>query len=79
VKPGSVGTDGGNEAKTADSGGWALVMAGAAPCRKGPRLEAGGCRPQPGFLAQPGDLVVLSGKPGHGLAAEVGEFADCGV
>jgi hypothetical protein len=34
---------------------------------------------QPDFLAQPGDLVVLGGDPGQGLAAEAGEFADRGV
>src|SRR6266702_2080760 len=32
-----------------------------------------------GFLAQPGDLVMLGGEPGQGLAAESGEFADRGV
>jgi hypothetical protein len=51
-----------------------LLLAGRGPDWK--PAEAGR---QPGFLAQPGDLVVLSGKPGQGLAAEVGEFADCGV
>ena len=32
-----------------------------------------------GFLAQPGDLVMLGGEPGQGLAAESREFADRGV
>ncbi len=38
--------------------------------------DAGG---RPGFLAEPGDLVVLGGDPGQGLAAEAGELADRGV
>jgi hypothetical protein len=51
-----------------------LLLAG-----RGPGWQPADAGRQPGFLAEPGDLVVLSGKPGQGLAAEIGEFADRGV
>jgi hypothetical protein len=52
-------------------------MRGSAPgSGDGQAADAGG---QAYFLAQPGDLVVLGGEPGEGLAAEVSELADRAV
>lgn len=74
VEPGGAGSDGSGEAGFHGTGGrhdrFCSLAAGTG------RADAG-C--PVGFLAQPGDLVVLDGEPGQGLVAEDGELADRGV